>query len=90
MPGRDRRDQEEHRRERCEAERDEGGAAVEGAAAAEQEREAEHEQEVPDHAPGQRAAHDLEQAPVHGDQRDDQLGGVAEVRSRNSPIPGPV
>ena len=54
--------------------------AVEPAGAAEDEREAQHEQEVSDHAARQRAADDLRQALVDGDQRDDQLGRVPEGR----------
>ena len=63
---------------RDEPEREEARLAVDLAAAAGEEREAEHEQQVPDHGSGQRAAHDLVQPLVDGDQRDDQLGRVAE------------
>ena len=51
---------------------------VDLAAAAEEQREAEHEQQVADHRAGQRAADDLGQSLVDRDQRDDQLGRVAE------------
>ena len=78
VPARDRRDQQDQRRRAHEPERDEARPAVDLAAAAEEEREAEDEQQVPDHGAGQRATHDLVQPFVDGEQRDDQLGGVAE------------
>ena len=65
---------------RDERERQEAREAVERPAPAGHERRAEHEQEIPDHAPRERAAHDLGEAVVHRDQRDDQLRSVAEGR----------
>ena len=63
-----------------EPEREEARVAVERAAASGDERGAEHEQEVPDHASRERSAHDVGEAVVHGDERDDQLRRVPERR----------
>ena len=79
-PARDRRDQEEQDCERDQPERDHARLPVELPPAAEGEREAEDEEEVADDATGQRAAHDLRQPVVDGEERDDQLGRVAEGR----------
>ena len=52
------------------------------------EREAEDEQEVADHAPRQRAPDDLGQALGDGEERDDQLGRVAEAGVEEAADPG--
>ena len=56
-------------------------------AAAGHERRAEHEQEVRDDASRQRAADDLGEPLVDGDERDDQLGRVAERRVEEAADP---
>ena len=58
------------------------------AVAAGEQREPENEQQVADDRPGQRSAHDLRQSLVDGDQRDDQLGGVAEGCVEEAADPG--
>ena len=73
-------DEKEERREGDQPEREEARVAVEPPATSGHERGAEDEQEVPDHASRERAADDLGQPLVHRDQRDDELGRVAERR----------
>ena len=80
VPARDRDDQEEKRGDGDQPERDETRRAVGAADSAGDQREAEHEQQVADHRAGERAAHDLGQALVNGDERDDQLRRVPEGR----------
>jgi len=46
----------------------------------EQERQPEHEQQVPEDRPGQRRLHDLDAVVEDQEDRDDQLGHVAERR----------
>ncbi len=89
-PARDRRNQEEPDREPDHPEREEARPALDGAVPARDEREPEHEQEVADHRSRQRAADDLGQPLVDGDQGDDQLRGVAErgVEEAADPRPG--
>ena len=53
------------------------------------ERKAQDEQQIPDDAAGERAAHDLGQSLVDGDQRDDQLGRVSERRVQEAADAGP-
>ena len=80
LPARNRRDQEEDDRERDERKRDQAGLAVEAPRAAEEQRKAQDEEQIPDDAAGERAAHDLGESLVDGDQGDDQLGRVPERR----------
>jgi len=87
VPGRHRRDEEEQHRDGDRAEREEARETVELVAWPCNEREAEHEQEVPHHRAGERAAHDLGQALVHRDERDDQLGSVPERRVEKAADP---
>ena len=79
-PAWNRRNQEERDGEGDQAEGDHARPAVELPAAAEGEREAEHQEEVADDATRERAAHDLGQSVVDGEESDDQLGRVAEGR----------
>ena len=72
--------EEEKDRQGDRAERHEARPAIDLAARPCEEREAEDEQKVADHRAGERAAHDLGQPFVHGEERDDQLRGVAERR----------
>ena len=77
------------RREGDQAEREKARIAIEPSAATGHERGAEDEQEVPDHASREGAADDLREAIVHGDERDDELGRVAERRVEEAADPGP-
>ena len=70
-----------------ESEREEARVPVEPTATSGEERCAEHEQEVPDDASRERAANDLGQPFVHGDQRDDELGRVSERRVQEAADP---
>ena len=79
-PARDGGDREQADGESDEPDRGEARRAVDRPPPAEREREAENEQQVADDASRQRAAHDLRQPLVDRDQRDDQLGRVAEGR----------
>jgi len=82
------RDQKEQYGEADEAQGDQARPAVEIPAAAEGEREAQDEEEVADDATGERAAHDLGQPVVHGEERDDELGRIAERRIEEASDPG--
>ena len=88
VPARDRRDEEQRDRDPDHPERDEARPALDLATPSGDEREAEHEQQVADDGTGQRAAHDLRQPLVDGDQRDDQLGRVPERRVEEAADPG--
>ncbi len=89
VPAGDGRDEEEQRREGDQPEREEARVAIEPSATTGHERGAEDEQEVPDHASRERAADDLRETVVHRDQRDDELGRVAERRVEEAADPRP-
>ena len=89
VPARDRRNEEEDRGDREQAEGEEARVAVESSAPARDESGAEDEQEVADDATRERPADDLGQPLVHGDQRDDQLGRVPERRVEEAADAGP-
>ncbi len=79
-PAGDRGDEEQDRRDREQPEREEARQAVERSPPACDESRAEDEEEVRDDAARERATHDLGQPIVHREQRDDELGRVAEGR----------
>ena len=74
-----RRDKEEHSRA-DEAELRKERSPVEALLRPDRLRDSEHEQEIRDHAAGERPANDLRQAVPDREERDDQLGRVAEAR----------
>jgi hypothetical protein len=78
VPSGDRGDEEERHGEGDEGEGGQGRRAVEPPRAAESEGKAEHEQQVPDDGAGQRAANDLGEPVVDGEECDDELRSVAE------------
>ena len=81
---------EEERGGEHQSDRDQSGAAVDLLRRPDDQREPEDQQQVADHAARQRSANDLDQAVVDREERDDQLGRVAEggIEEAADPRPG--
>jgi hypothetical protein len=73
------RDEKQERRKTNRRKRDKSRRAVDRPPFADEKHEPQHEQEVAHHRTGKRRADDIRQAVREGDERNDQLRGIAEA-----------